>query len=57
MHSLHVSGVENLDDIRMQAGALSVREGFAQPGDCYVAIAGLPFGSPGSTNLMHIGLA
>ena len=57
VHSLHVSGVENLDDIRMQAGALSVREGFAQPGDCYVAIAGMPFGSPGSTNIMHIGIA
>jgi len=57
VHSLHVSGVENLDDIRMQAGALSVREGFAKPGDCYVAIAGLPFGSPGSTNIMHIGVA
>ena len=29
-------------------------QGFAEPGQFIVAIAGMPFGSPGTTNLMRI---
>jgi pyruvate kinase len=30
------------------------REGFAKEGETIVAIAGMPFGTPGTTNLMRI---
>jgi pyruvate kinase len=30
------------------------REGFAEVGQTIVAIAGMPFGTPGTTNLMRI---
>jgi pyruvate kinase len=36
---------------------LSGREGFASAGQIIVAIAGMPFGTPGSTNLMRIATA
>ena len=29
-------------------------EGFAQPGDTIVISAGMPFGTPGATNLLRI---
>ena len=45
-----------VDEVRMLAGDLVRREGFGQPGDPYVAIAGVPFGQSGTTNLMHIGI-
>jgi pyruvate kinase len=36
---------------------LARREGFAQAGDPIVAIAGMPFGASGSTNLLRIAVA
>ena len=56
VHSLHVSEVTEFNEVRMLAGDLVRREGFGQPGDPYVAIAGVPFGQTGTTNLMHIGI-
>ena len=56
VHSLHVSEVTEFNEVRMLAGDLVRREGFGQPGDPYVAIAGVPFGQSGTTNLMHIGI-
>jgi pyruvate kinase len=32
----------------------AIREGFAQPGDNVVIAAGVPFGVPGTTNLLRI---
>ena len=29
-------------------------EGFANPGDHVVVVAGLPFGQSGTTNLLHV---
>ena len=56
VHSLHVSEVTEFNEVRMLACDLVRREGFGQPGDPYVAIAGVPFGQSGTTNLMHIGI-
>jgi pyruvate kinase len=33
------------------------REGFAETGQMIVALAGVPFGTPGTTNLMRIATA
>ncbi len=57
VHSLHVGEVGNLDEIAKLAAKLVCSEGFAQPGEPFVAIAGMPFGTSGTTNLMHIGFA
>jgi pyruvate kinase len=57
VHSLHVGEVSNLDEIAALAAKLVRSEGFAEPGDPFVAIAGMPFGTSGTTNLMHIGFA
>ena len=57
VHSLHVEDVSSVEQISTVAGAIARREGFANPGDPFVAIAGMPFGTPGTTNLMRIGIA
>ncbi len=57
VHSLHVGEVGDLDEIAALAAKLVRSEGFAESGDPYVAIAGMPFGTSGTTNLMHIGFA
>ncbi|MBE7418776.1 MAG: pyruvate kinase [Ideonella sp.] len=57
VHSLHVGDVAGVEQITALAAEMARREGFAQPGDPFVAIAGMPFGTPGTTNLMRIGTA
>ncbi|MBS0306247.1 MAG: pyruvate kinase [Proteobacteria bacterium] len=57
VHSLHVEEVASVEQIVALAAALARREAFAQPGDTYVAIAGMPFGKSGTTNLLRVGVA
>ena len=57
VHSLHVPDVKSVEEISALAGAVARREGFAKAGETFVAIAGMPFGTPGTTNLMRIGIA
>jgi len=57
VHSVHAEDVASVEQIAELAGQLVRREGFAQAGDAYVAIAGMPFGTPGTTNLMRVGVA
>jgi pyruvate kinase len=57
VHSLHVEDVASVEQMTAMAGAIARRERFADAGQTFVAIAGLPFGTPGSTNLLRIGIA
>ena len=57
VHSLHVGDVASVEQIADLAAELARREGFAAAGDAFVAIAGMPFGTSGTTNLMRIGIA
>ena len=57
VHSLHVEELASVEQIAALAAALARREEFAQPGDTYVAIAGMPFGTSGTTNLLRVGVA
>jgi len=45
------SGFNDMVDIAIEA---ALRDAFAQPNDRVVIIAGVPFGTPGATNLLHI---
>ena len=46
-----VVDVRGMTDLAVQT---ATRLGFAQPGQTIVIAAGLPFGTPGSTNLLRI---
>ncbi|MBB4197104.1 pyruvate kinase [Rhodoblastus sphagnicola] len=44
----------DVDDMANRACKFAVRQHFANPGDRIVIIAGVPFGTPGATNMLRI---
>ena len=55
VHSVHCAGdVHNVDEMVADARATVRSEGFATPGDAIVIAAGMPFGTAGTTNLLHV---
>ncbi len=54
VHSVHVPDVKDVNEMVEQACEVARRERFADSGQTIVAIAGMPFGTPGTTNLMRI---
>lgn len=49
-----VHDLESLDDMRRQAIAASKELGLVQPGDKVVMTCGIPFGNPGTTNVINV---
>ena len=54
IHSVHIHDVDDVRQMTTIACEIARREGFADVGQTIVAIAGMPFGTPGTTNLMRI---
>ena len=57
VHSVHSDDVANELEMSEVACRVARSEGFAQAGQTIVAIAGVPFGTAGTTNLMRIAIA
>jgi pyruvate kinase len=56
VHSVRIDDVADVDQMTDRALDVARREGFATAGQFIVAIAGMPFGTPGTTNLMRIAM-
>ncbi len=54
VHSVHVPDVFSAEEMAEVASAVAKQQRFAQSGQFIVAIAGMPFGTPGATNLIRI---
>ena len=54
VHSVHTEDATSVEDMVAKASRIAAQEGFAEPGRPLVIIAGMPFGTPGSTNLLRI---
>ena len=54
VHSVHTDDVADVPAMVERAMACARREGFAKPGDTILISAGMPFGTPGATNLLRI---
>jgi pyruvate kinase len=54
VHSTVSPDVRNVDRMVAAACQAALTEGFAKPGDQIAITAGVPFGQPGSTNLLRI---
>ncbi len=54
VHSVHIPDVIDVNQVAEVACDIARREHFAQAGQTIVTIAGMPFGTPGTTNLMRI---
>ncbi len=53
-HCVHTSDVKNFTDMVQKAARMASREGIAAPGERIVVTAGVPFGTPGATNILRI---
>jgi len=54
LHCVHTSDVSNFTDMVQKATRLAHDEGFAEKGQRVVITAGVPFGTPGATNILRI---
>jgi pyruvate kinase len=53
-HCVLVDDANSVDEMVIKAGEIASREGFAKPGDRILITAGVPVGTPGTTNMLRI---
>ncbi|WP_230531399.1 pyruvate kinase [Microvirga roseola] len=54
VHPIRTKDASDIDDMAFRACKFAVREGFSQVGDRVIIVAGMPFGTPGATNMVRI---
>jgi pyruvate kinase len=54
LHCVVTEDATDLDDMVDRACRITFREGFGKPGDRIIISAGVPLGTPGSTNMLRI---
>jgi pyruvate kinase len=53
-HNVHTRDVESFEEMVGKAKRIALRQGIAKAGDSVVVMAGVPFRTPGSTNVLHV---
>jgi pyruvate kinase len=53
-HSVHTADTRDFADMVDKAGRIAVEDGLAKLGDQLVITAGVPFGTPGATNVLRV---
>ena len=53
-HAVRTRDVVNIEERVAKAKRMALRHGIAKAGERIVVTAGVPFGTPGSTNVLHI---
>lgn len=54
VHSIRTKDVESFGEMMGKSVRIAKRQDFARDGDSIVIVAGIPFGIPGGTNILHI---
>ncbi|MGO4388174.1 pyruvate kinase [Microvirga sp. 2YAF29] len=54
VHSIRTKDASDMDDMAFRACKFAVREGHSVIGDRIIIVAGVPFGTPGATNMVRI---
>ena len=54
VHAIVTKDADDIDDMAARAAKFANREEFSKEGDRIIVIAGLPFGTPGATNVIRI---
>ncbi len=55
-HCVITPDAQSVEEMIEEAGAVAMRDGFAKPGDRIVVTAGVPIGTPGTSNLLRVSL-
>ncbi|MCB2089678.1 MAG: pyruvate kinase, partial [Sphingomonadaceae bacterium] len=53
-HSVMTRDIGSFEEMIAKGKRMALRHGFGQAGSKLIALAGVPFGTPGSTNLLHV---
>ncbi len=53
-HAVHTRDVESFEDMVAKAKRMVLRHNIAKAGDRVIVMAGVPFKTPGSTNVLHV---
>ena len=53
-HAVHTRDVESFEEMVAKAKRMALRHGIAKAGDRVIVLAGVPFRTPGSTNVLHV---
>ena len=53
-HSVVTKDVSNFEEMVAKSKRMALRHGLAKSGDKIIIMAGVPFGTPGSTNMLHV---
>ncbi len=53
-HSVHTKDIGSFEEMIAKGKRMALRHGFGAKGSKLIALAGVPFGTPGSTNLLHV---
>jgi pyruvate kinase len=53
-HAVHTKDVKSFEEMVAKAKRMALRHGLAKAGERIVVMAGVPFGTPGSTNVLHV---
>ena len=57
VHAVVTDDAHDVDDMANRAVEIARREGFAKTGERVIIIAGVPFGTPGATNMIRVAFA
>ncbi len=53
-HAVHTKDVGSFEEMVAKSKRMALRHGLAKGGDRVIVMAGVPFGTPGSTNVLHV---
>jgi pyruvate kinase len=53
-HAVHTRDVDSFEDMVAKAKRMALRHNIARAGDRIIVLAGVPFKTPGSTNVLHV---
>ena len=53
-HAVATTDIGSFEEMIAKGKRMALRHGFGKAGSKLIALAGVPFGTPGSTNLMHV---
>jgi pyruvate kinase len=53
-HAVHTKDITNFEEMVAKSKRMAIRHHIAEAGDRLVVMAGVPFGVPGSTNVLHV---
>ena len=53
-HAVHTRDVASFEEMVAKSKRMALRHGMAKAGDRVIVLAGVPFRTPGSTNVLHV---